>query len=176
MKATGVVRRIDDLGRIVIPKEIRKTMRIKEGESLEIFIDNTNIILKKYSALDKISEYAQNITEAIHSITKNEVFITDTNNIIAVSGQLKRKYINKNISNYLLSIIKNRENKIEKGIKNIEFIDDLAEKGSYIINSINVNGDILGLIIVFTEENELNEKDEQMLKIVSNFLSKQLQD
>ena len=76
MKATGVVRRIDELGRIVIPKEIRKTLRIKEGENLEIFIDDKeNVVLKKYSLMNKIEDFAQNFTDSINSLLKHNINI-----------------------------------------------------------------------------------------------------
>ena len=90
MKSTGVVRRIDDLGRIVIPKEIRRNLRIKEGENLEIFIENENIILKKYSMMNKINDLSQELTDAIYTFTKHNVFITDTDSVVAGSGKLKK--------------------------------------------------------------------------------------
>jgi len=105
MKATGVVRRIDDLGRIVIPKEIRKTLRLKNGENLEIFVDeNENIILKKYSQIDKLKEFAGQITEAINSITKKSVFIINTDSFVSTSGK-KKGYLNEPISNELIAMI-----------------------------------------------------------------------
>ena len=97
MKTTGIVRRIDELGRIVIPKEIRKSLRIKEGESLEILIDNEDIILKKYSVIKNLNDFAQNITDSIYSFIKNNILITDTNSILAVSGPLKKELLNKSI-------------------------------------------------------------------------------
>ena len=91
MKATGVVRRIDELGRIVIPKEIRKTMRIREGENIEIYIDsNENIVLKKYSIMKKLGDFAQSFTDSIHSFLKHNIIITDSDSIIAISGDLKK--------------------------------------------------------------------------------------
>ena len=92
---TGVIRRIDELGRIVIPKEIRRSLRIKEGESLEILVDNENIILKKYSLIKNLNDFAQNITDSIKSFIKNSVLICDTDSIIAVSGDLKKQLLKK---------------------------------------------------------------------------------
>ena len=87
MKATGIIRRIDELGRIVIPKEIRKTLRIKEGESLEIFVDNSeNIVLKKYSIIKKMDDFAQDFVDAICSFIKHNVIIANNDTILAVSG------------------------------------------------------------------------------------------
>ena len=82
MKATGVVRRIDELGRIVIPKEIRKNFRIKEGENVEIYIDDNNIILKKYSELKNVSDISSNIIDSVFSIINKDIIINKKNLII----------------------------------------------------------------------------------------------
>ena len=86
MKTTGVVRRIDDLGRIVIPKEIRKSMRIKDGESLEIFLDSDNIILKKYSDLGDLVDFYKNYADSINLYVNENIIIVDRNNIVAIAG------------------------------------------------------------------------------------------
>ena len=91
MKATGIVRRIDELGRVVIPKEIRKTLRIHEGENVEIFVDTSeNIILKKFSVMKKLEDFAQNLTDVVNSYIKHNIIITDTDSIIATSGEYKK--------------------------------------------------------------------------------------
>src|SRR5690606_24522992 len=87
MKATGIVRRIDDLGRVVIPKEIRRTLRIREGDPLEIFTDREGeVILKKYSPIGELNEFANEYCESLHENTKFIAMITDRDNIIAISG------------------------------------------------------------------------------------------
>ena len=104
MKATGVVRRIDDLGRIVIPKEIRKTLRIREGDPLEIFTDKEGeIILKKYSPIGELSEFATQYTEALAKTTGHIACISDKDTIIAVSGAPKKEYLEKSVSTELES-------------------------------------------------------------------------
>ena len=123
MKTTGIVRRIDELGRIVIPKEIRKSLRIKEGESLEILIDNEDIILKKYSVIKNLNDFAQNITDSIYSFIKNNILITDTNSILAVSGPLKKELLNKSIGTDLELKIKRREEMLEKHKKALKITD-----------------------------------------------------
>ena len=97
MKTTGIIRRIDELGRIVIPKEIRRSLRIKESESIEIFIDDESIILKKYSIIKNLNDFAQNMADAIHSFIDHSVIITDNDSILAASGQLKKDLLGKNI-------------------------------------------------------------------------------
>ena len=109
MKTTGVVRRIDDLGRIVIPKEIRRTLRIHDGESLEIFVDNEIITLKKYSSLNELANVSKILVESINKEINKDIIITDRDNVIAASGVNKKKYMGKNISSYLENVINDRK-------------------------------------------------------------------
>ena len=93
MKATGIVRRIDDLGRVVVPKEIRRTLRIREGDPLEIFTDREGeIILKKYSPIGELGQFAKQYADSLAQTTGNIVAITDKDQFIAVSGPTKRGY------------------------------------------------------------------------------------
>ena len=110
MKTTGVVRRIDDLGRIVIPKEIRRTLRIHDGESLEIFVDNEIITLKKYSSLNELANVSKILVESINKEINKDIIITDRDNVIAASGVNKKKYMGKNISSYLENVIRTYNN------------------------------------------------------------------
>ena len=110
MKATGVVRRIDDLGRIVIPKEIRRTLRIGEGSPLEIFTEKDGeIVLKKYSPIGELSEFASNYAETLSKTTGHIACITDKDTIIAVSGGLKKDLLEQSISKELEEVIENKE-------------------------------------------------------------------
>ena len=92
LKSTGVLRRVDELGRIVIPKEIRKNLKIKNGESLEIFIDSDSVVLKKFSYMSDLKDNTQKCSDSFYDIIKKDIFITDTDNVIASSGNLKKKY------------------------------------------------------------------------------------
>lgn len=176
MKTTGIVRRIDDLGRIVIPKEIRKNLRIRDGENIEIFIDEENIILKKYSVLNKIENYADKFTEAIYSFLKYNIIITDTDSIIAYSGPLKKEYINKPISEYLSKCIARRENLHEKYKKEINLTDEKAEVGTYCLSTIISSGDAVGLVIILSEETQVSETDMRICQIAAKFLAKALEE
>ena len=110
MKATGVVRRIDDLGRVVIPKEIRKTLRIKEGDPLEIFTEKDGgIILRKYSPIGELTEFASTYAETIAKTTGHIAFITDKDTVIAVSGGSKKDFLEKTLSRELEEVIENKE-------------------------------------------------------------------
>lgn len=176
MKATGIIRRIDELGRIVIPKEIRKKLKINEGENIEIFIDDEEqIILKKYSTMKNLKDFSQKITDSIYSSFKNNVLITDMDNVIASSGSYKKTLLNKEISTYLNKLINTRENIYSKNRGEIELIKDLKLNCSYIINVIISNGDVNGLIILFSEDGDLKDSDLKMINTVSNFLSRYLE-
>ena len=110
MKATGVVRRIDDLGRVVIPKEIRKTLRIKEGDPLEIFTDKEGeVILKKYSALGELTEFGTGYAETLAKTTGHIACITDKDTVIAVSGGAKKELLEQNISTELEKLMDDKE-------------------------------------------------------------------
>lgn len=177
MKATGVVRRIDELGRIVIPKEIRKTLRIREGENLEIFTDSSDqIILKKFSYMNKIEDFAQHFTDSIYSFTKKNVIITNTDTIVAASGPMKKTYINKPISESLEFFITRREELLEKYKKKIEIVDGESVEATYVVSSIVSNGDVAGLVILFSTDDKVDENEEKIVKIATSFLSKHLED
>ena len=110
MKATGIVRRIDDLGRIVIPKEIRRTLRIKEGDPLEIFTDREGeVILKKYSQVGELGKFAAEFAESLAQTSGHGVCITDRDQIVAAAGGMKKEYIGKTISDVLENMINERE-------------------------------------------------------------------
>ena len=175
MKATGIIRRIDDLGRIVIPKEIRKNLRIKEGDNLEIFVVNEDIILKKYSMMNKINDLAQELTDAIYTFMKHSIFITDTDQVVAASGPLKKKYLNKNISEFITESIKRRDKILENHFKELNFIEDEKLTCSYVLSTILVNGEAIGMILIISEEEKMSDAEMQMAGIVSSFMTKYLE-
>lgn len=176
MKATGVVRRIDDLGRIVIPKEIRRTLRIREGDPLEVYVDNDGeVILKKYSHMGDLAEFAEEYVESIYSTVKQNIFITDRDKIIACAGPLKKKYINKSISEFLVRSIERRDNFIERHKKDIELIDGNVENGTFCISAIIANGDSVGLVIILSDTEDLTDIEEKTTQIAAQFLGKQIE-
>lgn len=176
MKTTGIVRRIDDLGRIVIPKEIRKNFRISDGENIEIFIDGENIILKKYSVLNKIENYADKFTDAIYSFLKYNIIITDTDSVIAFSGPLKKEYINKPISEYLSNCIRRRENLHEKYKKEISLVDGNKIEATYCLSTIISSGDAVGLVLILSTDSQVSETDMRICQIAAKFLAKSLEE
>ena len=176
MKATGIIRRIDDLGRVVIPKEIRKNLRIKEGDNLEIFVNGEDVILKKYSMMNKINDLAQELTDAIYTFMTHSIFITDTDQVVAGSGPLKKEYINKNISDFITESIKRRDKMIQNHFKELNFVRDIEPIDcSYVMSTILVNGEALGMVLIISKDEKLGEGEMQMASIVSSFMTKYLE-
>ncbi|MDR0880516.1 MAG: AbrB/MazE/SpoVT family DNA-binding domain-containing protein [Clostridioides sp.] len=179
MKATGIVRRIDDLGRVVVPKEIRKTLRIKEGDPLEIFTARDGeVILKKYSPMGELNEFAQTYAESLSEVFSYGVIITDSDSVIAVSKLSKKDYKDKNISADLEDIISKRSTKYFEGDDVVTICRDDAKDyfAQYVVPVISDSGDCIGLIMLISKDNDgalVNE--EKSLKVAAHFLGKQVQ-
>lgn len=176
MKSTGVVRRVDDLGRIVIPKEIRRTLRIRDGEELEIFVDDEAIILKKFSNVADLGDVSKKIVDVVSSFIGKTVLVTDRDTFITGSGELKKKYLNKEISSYLEDIISNRNVVVQKNIGNIQLGDVSGEMYSYIINPIISFGDVIGSVIVISTSSDISEFDVTITGMITQFLGKYVED
>ena len=183
MKATGVVRRIDDLGRIVIPKEIRKTLRIKEGDPLEIFTDKQGqIILKKYSPIGELSEFATEYAETLAKTTGHIACITDKDTIIAVSGASKKEFLEQSISNELEQVLENKEVYTSKENNEISIPitqNDNKERkyNSQVIYPIISEGDCIGSVILLSKEakTKMNDVELKVLQSAAGFLGSQME-
>ncbi len=176
MKATGVVRRIDDLGRIVIPKEIRKNLRIKNGENFEIFLDEEeHIILKKYSQIDKLKDVATSLADAIYSLIKKDIFITNTDTFIAIGGHLKKEYLNKPLSGQIEKAIHSRQEVIESEINSLDISAEKTIKASYALCPIIAGGDAVGSLILISTKEALQDPDFQIIKLAANFLARHIE-
>lgn len=174
MKATGVIRRIDELGRVVIPKEIRKNLRIREGDSLEIYInDKDYIVLKKYSALNSIKELSTVLAEAIYDDIKKSVLITDTDKVLAAAGKDKKEYLGKELSEAIIFSMQRREQKLESHFKNFQ-ICDKTEEMTYAIATIIVNGDVFGSVFIFDKKGIISEVEQTIANVMSSFLAKHI--
>ena len=182
MKATGVVRRIDDLGRIVIPKEIRRTLRIKEGDPLEIFTDREGqVILKKYSPIGELSEFATGYAETLSKTTGHIACITDKDSVIAVSGGSKKEFLEQSLSSELEKIMENKE--IYTSKENNELAVPITQNdnkerkyNSQVIYPIISDGDVIGSVILLSKEKNTKMGDIE-LKVVQSaagFLSSQM--
>lgn len=181
MKATGIVRRIDDLGRVVIPKEIRRTLRLREGTPLEIFTDREGeIILKKYSPMVELAAFASQYAEAMAQSTGLMVCITDRDQIIAVSGGPKKDYLQKPISRQLEAAITERTTVLAvKGDKTfIELIPEEAEGvTAQVIAPIICEGDAIGAVIIISREPKMVFGDTEMKlsATAASFLGRQME-
>ena len=171
MKQTGITRRIDELGRIVIPKEIRKNLRIKNGDNLEILVDGENITLKKYSQIENLENIANMYAESFYQVLKYNVIVTDTDKIVAVGGNLKKKYLNNGISEEIERMIERRDNFVERKKKNIEISPGSQEFGYYTVATIINNGDSIGSVIILSLDTPMLEQEEKLCSILSNILS-----
>ena len=171
MKATGVIRRIDDLGRVVIPKEIRKNLRIKNGDNLEIYInEEDNIILKRFNQIDKQKDLAEAMCKTISSQLKKNILITNTNEVIAAEGTTLKKHLNYQLSEDLLKLIINRKEIITEDQTTITVTKDKIETGYYVIIPTIANSDVIGLIIMLSTT-KITKEEEELIKIASKFLS-----
>ncbi|MBD5646004.1 stage V sporulation protein T [Clostridium botulinum] len=183
MKATGIVRRIDDLGRVVIPKEIRRTLRIREGDPLEIFTDREGgVILKKYSPIGDLSEFSKGYTDSLQQTIGNIVMICDKDTVISISGAPKKEYLEKKISYDLEKIIEERKTVYfgdDNKAVSIYDDEDVDEKYSaQVISPIIAEGDTVGAVIIVSKEGgkKFNELEMKLAETASSFLGKQMEE
>ena len=179
MKATGIVRRIDDLGRVVIPKEIRKTLRIKEGTPLEIFTDREGeIILKKYSPIGELNVFAKEYAESLSS--GMVACITDHDQVVAAAGQGSREYMGKPISKALEDAITERSSVFANGNDRgrIPVTQEQREPlYSQIMQPIISAGDTVGSVLLLgkNERDVMGESEKMLIRTASGFLGRQME-
>ncbi|MCH7323869.1 stage V sporulation protein T [Solibacillus sp. MA9] len=177
MKATGIVRRIDDLGRVVIPKEIRRTLRIREGDPLEIYTDREGeVILKKYSPINDLSEFAQQYVESLFETIGTPACISDRDEMIAVAGASKKDYLARRLTMFSEDHIKNRTVTVEKLEQSIELVTGQHEQvKSYCIVPIIAQGDPIGAVYLFSKVHFIGEVEQKAAEAAANFLAKQME-
>ena len=183
MKATGVVRRIDDLGRVVIPKEIRKTLRIKEGDPLEIFTDREGqVILKKYSPIGELSEFATGYAETLAKTTGHIACITDKDSIIAVAGGSKKEYLEQDVSQELEKLMDDKEVYTSKENSDMAMPitkndNNQRKYNAQIVYPIISNGDTIGTVILMSKDSnaKMNEVEKKVAQSAATFLASQME-
>ena len=175
MKTTGVVRRVDELGRIVIPKEIRKTLRLKDGESVEIFLDNNDIILKKHSPLEDLGNFYQNYVSSIQNVIGKNIFIVDRDKIVAVAGDLKKKYFEQKISSNIDQMIRASTTVIKNEEEIIYLTEELNEQAYFVLAPIIINGDAIGAVILLSIDKKIDEFEIKTITIAAKFLGKYIE-
>ena len=181
MKATGIIRRIDDLGRIVIPKEIRKTMHIRESDPLEIFTERDgDIILKKYSPMVELAAFAGQYAEAMSQATGLIVCITDRDQVIAVSGGARKELLQKAISQSLERVINERQT-IQAGKDDKSFVrlvdEELEGITAQVVAPIICEGDAIGAVAIMSREPRarFGEMELKLAATACGFLGRQME-
>ena len=167
MKATGIVRRIDDLGRVVVPKEIRRTLRIREGDPMEIFTNRDGeVILKKYSPIGEIDVFAKQYAESLAAVSGCYVVISDRDQVIAVSGGVKKEYIGRRISHELEEIMEQRRT-----------VNTDTDNVKTIIFPIICEGDVIGSVVLMskTEKQQVSDTEKKLVSVAADFLGRQME-
>ena len=179
MKATGIVRRVDDLGRIVIPKEIRRTLRIKEGDPLEIFTEKDGgVIFRKYSAMSDLQDFATQICESIGSNTGRIAAVSDRDSIIALSGAPKRELMDKPNSGELGKLMESRKNYRYAPGDTLLRVSESSDKYHLgVASPILSQGDLMGCVMLLLDDSSapMAESDQKLVQTVACFLGKQME-
>lgn len=178
MKATGIVRRIDDLGRVVIPKEIRRTLRIREGDPLEIFVDRDGeVILKKYSPIGELGDFAKEFADSLYENLNHVTLISDRDTIIAVSGVSKKEYLEKPIGEVVERSMENRKTIFEANNSEVTIVkNQLEEVTSFVIAPIISGGDPIGTVILLSKDtSKMSNLEVKMVETAASFLAKQME-
>lgn len=184
MKATGIVRRIDDLGRVVIPKEIRRTMRIREGDPLEIYTDREGeVIFKKYSPIGELSSFASQYADTMHKTCNMSVIITDRDAVIACAGASKKEYNDRHISEELEDIIEGRSMYVwREGAQRLPIISDGTSHFISCAMPIISEGDVVGCVVSIADmsgerlrETVGGELESKLVLTAAGFLGRQLE-
>lgn len=186
VKATGIVRRIDDLGRVVIPKEIRRTLKIREGDPLEIFVDRDGeVILKKYSPIGELADFAQEYADSLHESTQHIACICDKDIVVAVSGTPRKEFLEKRIASIVERAMEERRTILLQGTEKDEsgesfrvLLDDPDGKyGAGVIVPIISEGDPIGAVIITTKDEgrQIGELEMKLAETAAGFLARQMQ-
>ena len=180
MKATGIVRRIDDLGRVVIPKEIRRTLRIREGDPLEIYTaTDGEVIFKKYSPVGELSAFASQYADVLTRISSMPVVITDKDHVIAVAGVSKREFLERRVTSVLENYMDSRKSytATQATINDIQPIEGIEQSAS-IIYPIIAAGDVTGAVIMLNSDGSKapSESEIKLAQSAAAFLGKQMEE
>ncbi len=184
MKATGIVRRIDDLGRVVIPKEIRRTLRIREGDPLEIFVDRDGeVILKKYSPIGELGDFAKQYVDSLYEATGHTCLITDRDLVIAVAGASKKEFMNQPLGKLAETAMEERRTIMvnpgeAKGQGSaIEFLDGMSKLTAQVVSPIVAEGHPLGCVIICSKDPDalFGELESKLAETAASFLGKQME-
>lgn len=186
MKATGIVRRIDDLGRVVIPKEIRRNLRLRDGDPLEIYVDREGeVILKKYSPIVELGDFAREYADALSESLQTLILISDRDMVIAVSGGSKKNYLNKSLGSAVEKVMEERQTLIVNDVPHFPAKEGLSlvdseEEGeiiSFCVSPIIPHGDVIGTVIICGKDTRktIGDLEQKLAETAAAFLAKQLE-
>lgn len=180
MKATGIVRRIDDLGRVVIPKEIRRTMRIREGDPLEIYTSNDGeVIFKKYSPINELSGGAMQVAEVIYKLGNSPVVIFDRDHVVAVAGVQKKEFNERRVSASLEDLLENRKSYLfsDKNASRVSPVEGIS-RHAVAIFPIMSTGDVTGAVAFLANDTDSVASDNHAIlaQTAAMFLGKQIEE
>ena len=165
MKATGIVRRIDELGRVVIPKEIRRTLRIKEGDPLEIFTDRDELMLKKYSPIATLEGFSEATAKSLNQLSGKLAVICDTDGVLHAAGDGRKEFEGRHLSPEMDKVLKDRRSYTANLIENDEILPITTPANENVTAQIISNGDCIGAVAVISKDE--NEKmDDNLLNLV----------
>lgn len=174
MKATGIVRRIDDLGRIVIPKEIRRTLRIRDRDALEIFTDRDGeVILKKYSPIADLEDFAQEYADSLFESTGHVSLIVDRDTYIAVAGTSKRSLVGRAVSEEFADLLEERKPWSSAEANKKVSIPGFEDAHQIMVPIIH-EGDIAGAVVLVSKDKTMGELEQTLCQTAADFLAKQL--
>ena len=179
MKATGIVRRIDDLGRVVIPKEIRRAYRIKDGDPLEIFTEKDGeVIFKKYSPMGELTDFALQICESLHKTTGAIAAVCDRDSVIAVAGGGKRELLEKRVSAELEQVMENRSVYGAESFVDMPLLENGGEHCAAVAAPIIAAGDVLGCVVFVAAKDSapFGETELKLAQTVAGFLGRQMEE
>ena len=179
MKATGIVRRVDDLGRIVIPKEIRRTLKIREGDPLEIYTEKDGgVIFRKYSPMGDLQDFASQICDAIGANTGCIAAVSDRDSIIALAGAPKKELMDKPNSRELDKLMESRKNyRYQPGESLLKATEGSDKHHLGVAAPILSQGDLMGCVMLLMGEEPkvMEESDQRLVQTVADFLGKQME-
>lgn len=178
MKATGIVRRIDDLGRVVIPKELRRTMRLREGAPLEIFTEKDGeLIFKKYSPIGELGEFAADLCDSLRRAADATAAVCDRDSVIAVAGGVRKELMGKSVSSELEKIMDRREFYRRGGAQAVPACEGTEKYAVSVAAPILCEGDVAGCVLFLSQEAGKGggEAEEKLARAAAHFLGRQME-
>lgn len=179
MKATGIVRRIDELGRVVIPKEMRRTLRIREGDPIEIYAEKDELVFKKYSPVASVENISSGFAKILSDVSGYPSVICDSDSVVSVSGYGFKSLIGKKLSKELISLMRERKSTVQNIIDGGEPVAIVGENDidveAQIIMPVTADGDLLGAVALMSDKfgEKFGENELKLVKIIGEVLSLQ---